>query len=286
MSNAASRTEDSTGQSNELATIAFVGCGNMAQALMGGLLAGGWPKQQLAVVEPYAQTRQDLARKFSISAHADAAIALNGADVVVLAVKPQVMKEVCESIKPQLPDALVISVAAGIRASDLARWLGTQRIVRTMPNMPALVHAGITGLAALPGAGTADRALADRILKAVGTTLWVDDESMLDGVTALSGSGPAYVFHFIEALQEAAAQLGFTSEQARELAIATFTGASKLAAQSSESAATLRERVTSKGGTTYAALTRMAEGGVKDNIIAGVLAAAARGKAMGDEFGK
>jgi pyrroline-5-carboxylate reductase len=280
MSNAPSPSE-----SSHQATIVFIGGGNMAQALIGGLLAGGWPKEQLLVVEPYAPTRADLVQRFSIEARESAADMLAGANVVVLAVKPQVMQEVCAALKPQWPDALVISVAAGIRAGDLARWLGTERIVRTMPNMPALVHAGITGLAALPGAGGADRALADRILKAVGTTLWVEDEDKLDGVTALSGSGPAYVFHFLEAMQEAAAQLGFTPEQGRELAITTFTGASKLAAQSSESAATLRERVTSKGGTTHAALTRMAEGRVKENIVAGVLAAAARGKAMGDEFG-
>jgi pyrroline-5-carboxylate reductase len=280
MSNAPSPSE-----SSHQATIVFIGGGNMAQALIGGLLAGGWPKEQLLVVEPYAPTRADLVQRFSIEARESAADMLAGANVVVLAVKPQVMQEVCAALKPQWPDALVISVAAGIRAGDLARWLGTERIVRTMPNMPALVHAGITGLAALPGTGGADRALADRILKAVGTTLWVEDEDKLDGVTALSGSGPAYVFHFLEAMQEAAAQLGFTPEQGRELAITTFTGASKLAAQSSESAATLRERVTSKGGTTHAALTRMAEGRVKENIVAGVLAAAARGKAMGDEFG-
>jgi pyrroline-5-carboxylate reductase len=266
--------------------LVFIGGGNMAQALVGGLIDGGWQAARILVVEPSAQARALLEARFQVAALAEAGAELASADVVLLAVKPQVMKEVCAGLKPYWKDALVISVAAGIRAIDLARWLGTQRVVRTMPNMPALVHAGITGMAALPSVSEQDHYLADCIMKAVGTTLWVEDEAMLDGVTALSGSGPAYVFHFIEAMQEAATQLGFTPQQGRELAVATFTGASKLAAQSSESAAILRERVTSKGGTTYAALSRMAQGNVKDNIVAGVLAAAARGKAMGEEFGQ
>lgn len=270
--------------------IAFVGAGNMAQALIGGLLAQGVPAEQIRAIEPYAPTREAVNEKFGVVADEVASDVLAQCTVWVIAVKPQVMREVCAELARHLsssrPHPLVISVAAGIRALDIARWLGVARVVRTMPNTPALVGAGITGLAALPAVGADDRCLAQALMGAVGDTIWVDDETMLDGVTALSGSGPAYVFLFIEAMQDAAARLGFSPEQGRQLAVATFVGASKLAANSTEPASVLRERVTSKGGTTYAALTTMGARGVKEAIAEGILAAAARSVELGDEFGR
>ena len=270
--------------------IGFIGAGNMAQALIGGLIGRGVAAERIRAIEPYAQTRDAVQAKYGIVVDEVASDALGACSVIVLAVKPQVMRAVCAEIAPHLQRGarapLIVSVAAGIRARDLGRWLDTDRVVRVMPNTPALVGAGITGMAALPGATADDRTLAEAMLLAVGEVVWVDDEAKLDGVTALSGSGPAYVFLFIEAMQEAAARLGFTPEQGRQLAVATFAGAAKLAAQSSEPASVLRERVTSKGGTTYAALTTMGERGVKEAIVDGVLAAAARSVELGDEFGR
>ena len=181
----------------------------------------------------------------------------------------------------------MLSIAAGIRGADLSRWLGGHgAIVRTMPNTPALIGQGITGMAALPGVSPSQREAADAIMRAVGATVWLDDESLIDPVTAVSGSGPAYVFYFIEAMQQAAQELGLSAEQGTQLAIATFTGAAQLAAQSPDPVSVLRERVTSKGGTTYAALTSMEASGVKEGIVKALLAAAARGKELGEEFGR
>jgi pyrroline-5-carboxylate reductase len=180
-----------------------------------------------------------------------------------------------------------LSIAAGIRAVDLSRWLGGHdAIVRTMPNTPALVGMGITGLAALPGVSVAQKEAAESILQAVGQTVWLNDESQIDAVTAISGSGPAYVFYFIEAMQQAAVELGLSAEQGKQLALATFAGATELAAQSAEPVSFLRERVTSKGGTTFAALTSMQNSGVQQAIVQALHAAAARGKELGEEFGK
>jgi pyrroline-5-carboxylate reductase len=205
----------------------------------------------------------------------------------VLAVKPQQLREVAERLRPLLGGQLVISIAAGIRAGDIARWLGGHtNLVRAMPNTPALIRAGITGLCALPGVGAGGRAGAERILGAVGQTLWLDDESLLDAVTAASGSGPAYVFYFIEALQDAALALGLAQGDARRLALATFLGAARLAADSAEEAAVLRARVTSKGGTTERAIGVLDEARVKQHIVRAVAAAAERSRELGDEFGK
>jgi pyrroline-5-carboxylate reductase len=196
------------------------------------------------------------------------------------------MRDALAPLGKRAAGALVISIAAGLDMMSLSRWLGGhRRIVRCMPNTPALIGAGITGLCALPEVGAADRALAERVLRAVGSTVWIDSEAQMDAVTAISGSGPAYVFLFIEALQQAAADLGFTPAQGRQLAIETVQGAAALAAQSDEPASTLRERVTSKGGTTEAALQMMAEMGVKDGIVAGCKAAEARGRELGKLLG-
>jgi pyrroline-5-carboxylate reductase len=211
--------------------------------------------------------------------------AVAGAAIVVLAVKPQQMRGACADISAAMGEqpALVISIAAGIETRSLQAWLGPRvPIVRCMPNTPALVGAGITGLIALHEVPQADRQLADAILCAVGSTLWFDDERQLDAVTALSGSGPAYVFHFMEAMLAAAAQLGLTEEQARTLTLATFSGAAALAQQSSEAPAVLRQRVTSPGGTTAAALGVMAEQGVAQGIMAGIVAAHRRSQELGD----
>jgi pyrroline-5-carboxylate reductase len=194
---------------------------------------------------------------------------------------------VVATIKPFLTSQLVLSIAAGIRAADISRWLGGhQAIVRTMPNTPALIGQGITGAYAMSGVTELQKESADALLRAVGETVWVTDEAQIDAVTAISGSGPAYVFYFIEAMQQAATELGLSAEQGRQLAQATFAGAAALASQSDEPVSLLRERVTSKGGTTYAALTSMEASGVKAALVKALHAAADRGGELGAEFGK
>lgn len=266
--------------------VVFVGGGNMAGALIGGLIAQGHAAADIAVVDPDDGQRARLAQRFPVAVHADAGAALAGAEVVVLAVKPQVMAAVAIPLAALVRDCLVVSVAAGIRASDLSRWLGGhRRIVRTMPNMPALIGSGITALAAAPGLSAGDRNHAQQILAAVGETLWVEDEALIDAVTAVSGSGPAYVFYFIEALERAAIELGFDRSQARQLALATFRGASELAANSDESAAQLRQRVTSPGGTTAAALAVLEQDGAAETVVKAVRAACRRSLELGDQAG-
>jgi pyrroline-5-carboxylate reductase len=259
----------------------------MANALIGGLLKTGFAAADIAVVEIGAEGRTRLEQAYDVRCYAAAEAAALDCDVVLLSVKPQQMREACTPLVPYLKQQLIISIAAGLRLADLSRWLGGyDKLVRTMPNTPALIGAGVTGLYASPAVSKAGRASAERILQAVGSTLWIADEAQMDAVTAVSGSGPAYAFLFIEALQEAAAQLGFTPEQARQLSIETALGAARLAAQSDDPASVLRERVTSKGGTTEAALRTMAERGVKNGIVAGILAADARGRELGDILGK
>jgi pyrroline-5-carboxylate reductase len=271
---------------NEL-KIAFIGGGNMAQALIGGLAGTLTAAANIHVVDVMPQTLAALAQRFGVTTATAPDEALASADVIVLAVKPQQMREVVAAVKPYVQSQLLLSIAAGIRAADLSRWLnGHQAIVRTMPNTPALVGKGITGAVAMAGVSDAQRQSADAILRAVGETVWIDDEAKIEAVTALSGSGPAYVFYFIEAMQQAAVELGLTAEQGRQLAQATFAGASELAIRSDEPVSLLRERVTSKGGTTYAALQSMESSGVKPAIVKALHAAAARGRELGDEFGK
>lgn len=266
--------------------ITFLGGGNMANALIGGLLKQGFSAADISVIDPGTAARSKLSESYAVNCVATADLLANVGDLLVLAVKPQQMKEAVTPLVGKLGDAVVVSIAAGLDLATLSRFLGGHRkIVRCMPNTPALIGAGITGLCPLPEVSADERAAADRVLSAVGSTVWIADESKMDGVTALSGSGPAYVFLFIEAMQQAAAELGFTPEQGRQLAIETVQGAATLAAQSTEPAATLRERVTSKGGTTEAALNKMAEMGVKAGIIAGVKAAEARGQELGKLLG-
>ncbi|HSD61554.1 MAG TPA: pyrroline-5-carboxylate reductase [Burkholderiales bacterium] len=267
--------------------ICFVGGGNMATALIGGMLQKGFDGAQVTVVEVVPEARERLARELGVRTTGDLAQGVAGADILLLAVKPQQLRELAEALRPLLGGQLVISIAAGIRAGDIARWLGGHtNLVRAMPNTPALIQAGITGLFALPQVGAGARAGAERILGAVGETLWLGEEAMMDAVTAVSGSGPAYVFYFIEALQDAAQALGFPPGEARRLAVATFLGSARLAAGSAEDAAGLRARVTSKGGTTERAIRSMDEAQVMRHIGRAVAAAAERSRELGDEFGK
>lgn len=264
----------------------FIGGGNMAIALIGGILKEGIAPGDIQVVEPLPEKRQLLAETFGVFCVSGTDTAVWGSELVVLAVKPQQMQEALAPLAGRLTHQIVLSIAAGLTLETLSRWLGGyRRIVRAMPNTPALIGAGMTGLCALPEVALSERLAAERILGAVGAILWVEDETMMDAVTAVSGSGPAYLFLFVEALQQAAEELGFDAEAARRLAIETTLGASRLAAASDDPVAALRERVTSKGGTTAAALEVMAQKGVAAGIVAGVKAAEARGRELAQQFG-
>jgi pyrroline-5-carboxylate reductase len=265
--------------------ICFIGGGNMATALIGGLLGKGFSAQQIAVVEINADSRAQLQRAFAVRAVESLVEGIAGSQIIILAVKPQQLRDVATQLAPLLSGQLLISIAAGIRAVDLSRWANTQAIVRAMPNTPALVRSGMTGMYALPAVGESQREQAQTILAAAGETLWVQNEAMLDAVTAISGSGPAYVFYFIEALQRAARELGFNAEEARRLSLETFLGASKLAAGSADDVGVLRARVTSKNGTTERALSSMAANHVAEHIVQAAKAAEARAREMGDELG-
>ncbi len=266
--------------------ITFIGGGNMANALIGGMLGQGFAKSDIRVVEPNADAGARLRGQYDIEVHSEAAPAALDCDLIVLAVKPQQLRAVAAGLAPHLKSQLVISIAAGVRAADLARWLGDHpRLVRAMPNTPAMVLAGVTGLYALPGVSAEERERAERVLAAVGAVVWVGSEAEMDTITAVSGSGPAYVFYFMEGLEEAAIAQGLSAAQARQLALATFAGAAKLAAQSAEDVATLRARVTSKGGTTERAIHTMEAAGLKQIIVAAVRAAAQRSRELGDELG-
>jgi pyrroline-5-carboxylate reductase len=267
--------------------ITFIGGGNMASALIGGLIKRGQPAADIRVFDPSAQQRDALTRNFGVHVHPALDATALDCDLVVMAVKPQQMFEAATSLAVWLRGQLVISVAAGIRASDLSRWLGGhQRIVRAMPNTPALVGEGVTGLAAPASLSAQDRADAQTVMDAVGRSVWVEPEARIDAVTAVSGSGPAYVFFFMEAMHKAALSLGLDDAQARTLTLATFSGAARLAGASDEPLSVLRERVTSKGGTTAAALAVLFERDVQGAIADAMAAACNRSAELGDEFGK
>jgi pyrroline-5-carboxylate reductase len=266
-------------------TIAFIGGGNMASAIIGGLLKSGHALERLIVVEPYEPQRAKLAADFGLTALAAADVSLEAADLLMWAVKPQLFAEAAAPCAPYVARALQLSVMAGIRSDTLVRATGAARVVRAMPNTPALIGQGIAGLYARPEVTPADKALVEQVLAPTGRTLWVEREIDLDAVTALSGSGPAYFFYFVEAMMDSAVELGLSAEQGRQLALATCAGAAALAQQSSETPATLRERVTSKGGTTYAALSSMQADGVAQAIQRAVKAAQQRARELGDEFG-
>ena len=265
----------------------FIGGGNMAQALIGGLLQRGLAlAEAVHVVEPQAATRTHLAQQWGVNTHADLASAPLAVDVVVLAVKPQQLREVVRPLAGRLQQTLVISIAAGIRAADIARWLGDYRcIVRVMPNTPALVGQGMSGLFALDGVSATERARAEQLLAAVGQTVWCAQESALDAVTAISGSGPAYVFYFLAALQQAGEQLGFDAATARQLALATCQGAVHLAQHSGTAFAQLQQNVMSKGGTTERAIVTLDAHAVAPAIVAAAQAAASRAAEMAEQLG-
>jgi pyrroline-5-carboxylate reductase len=267
-------------------SIAFIGGGNMASAILGGLIRQGLSAAQLTVVEPMAEARARLQQQFGVAALEHAGPALAAAGLVVWAVKPQIFKEAAAQARPHVAQALHLSVAAGIRSDSIAAWLGSERIVRAMPNTPALVGQGMTGLYARVAVSAPDQARAEQVIATTGASLWVTQERHLDAVTALSGSGPAYVFYFLEAMVQAGTEMGLDAQQARRLAVGTFAGAAELARASDEPLATLRERVTSKGGTTYAAITSLESDQVKASFVKALHAACKRAEELGDEFGK
>lgn len=274
------KTPDTTDQQ-----IAFIGGGNMASAIIGGLLKRGMSAAQIQVVEPFAEQRARLTGQFGVAVSEAPEASLARASMVVWAVKPQTFREAAGQAQAHVSAALQLSVAAGIRSDSIARWLGTERVVRAMPNTPALVGLGLTGLFARPAATAADRQAVEQVIRTTGEYLWLQEEAQLDAVTALSGSGPAYVFYFLEAMIKAGMDMGLSREQAHKLAVGTFVGASALAQASDEAPEVLRARVTSRGGTTYAALTSMEQDGVQQHFMRALQAARTRAGELGDEFG-
>ena len=272
--------------------ITFIGGGNMAFALVNGLIQQGYTAAQINFIEIDAERCRMIKEQFGINAVTTLSDGIEPVkqgenNVIVLAVKPQQMHGLTQQMAGKLDQHLVISIAAGIQATDLMRWLGGYpRVVRAMPNTPALVGAGVTGLYAAPEASEMDRRSASTIMEAVGTVLWVDEEEMLHTVTAISGSGPAYVFYFIESMQQAGIKLGLTSEQSRKLCLQTFQGAVRLANESPDEVSALRAKVTSKGGTTQQAIQSMDNNDVMNEIIMAIDAAFARSQAMSDADSK
>jgi pyrroline-5-carboxylate reductase len=281
-------------QNNSNAHITFIGGGNMGRALISGLLANGFESNQISVVEANPSTALKLHEDFGvqdIAALEQIAFDFSKNNVVVMAIKPQDFNLVAKVLAPKLKHVgasspLILSIAAGIRLKDMSRWLDHTRCVRAMPNTPALIGKGITGLFADATVNAFDRALAETICNAVGQAVWVSEEKLMDAVTAVSGSGPAYVFAFLEAMQSAGEKLGLDAHTARKLAYATLEGATQLAHNSDEHAGILRERVTSKGGTTAAALEVMKQHGWHEILEKAIDAASQRGKTMGDELGQ
>ncbi len=269
-------------------TIAFIGGGNMARSLIGGLIADGFDAGAIRVAEPDPDQRGELAAAFGVTALADNLEAVQGADAVVLAVKPQVIREVAAEIGQRAREegAVVISIAAGIRESDLSRWLGEGLpVVRVMPNTPSLVQTGATALYANSRVSADQRSLAESLMRAVGLTCWLDDEALMDAVTAVSGSGPAYFFLLMELMEDAGERLGLPRQTARLLTLQTAMGAAKMALESDDDARTLRRRVTSPGGTTEQAIKTLEEGGMADVVDRALRAAAERAGELGDQLG-
>jgi pyrroline-5-carboxylate reductase len=258
----------------------------MATALIGGLLGKGTQAAQIKVVEINPENRERLLNDYSVRSFETIADGIEGSQIIVFAVKPQQLRDVAQQLAPLLSGQFLISIAAGVLAKDIARWSNSQSVVRAMPNTPALIQSGMTGLYALPGVSPMQREQAQKILASVGEVLWLEEEAMMDAVTAISGSGPAYVFYFIEAMQQAALNLGLKADDARRLSLATFLGASKLATSSDEDVSVLRARVTSKNGTTERALLSLSSNHVAEHIAKAALAAAARSREIGDELGK
>jgi len=269
-------------------SIGFIGGGNMAASIIGGLLSDGFKASNICVAEPVDALRGQLAANFKIRTEADNNLVVNDVDVLVLAVKPQMMKSVTEQIagSVQGKKPLVISIAAGIRSHDLSRWLGDNvAVVRSMPNTPALVQSGAAGLFANEHVSETQREQAESILRAVGITVWLDNEQQIDAVTALSGSGPAYIFYVIEAMENAGIKLGLDANIARRLAVQTAFGAAKLALESPDDPSLLREKVTSPGGTTERALAVLKDGGLETLFTDALRAASDRAAELADQLG-
>ncbi|MET1024365.1 MAG: pyrroline-5-carboxylate reductase [Pseudoxanthomonas sp.] len=264
-------------------TVAFIGGGNMARSLIGGLIARGTDPSRIRVAEPVAELREGLAGQFGVQVFKAAAEAVKGAGLWLFAVKPQVMRGVSESLADiaQEDKPLVVSIAAGITAAQLSRWLGGDAaVVRAMPNTPALLGAGVTGLFATAQVDDAGRARTDTLLSSAGKTVWIADEAQMDAVTAVSGSGPAYVFLLAEAMEAAGIAQGLPAEAARALTLQTVLGAARMLTESGEAPAELRRRVTSPNGTTQAAVETFQAGGFERLTDAAIAAATARGKAL------
>jgi pyrroline-5-carboxylate reductase len=268
-------------------TLAFIGGGNMARSLIGGLIAQGLPGKQIWVSDPVAAQRASLSEQYGVQVTADNALAAGTAQVVVLAIKPQEMQSVAQQLAPSLKQhqPLIISVAAGIRADALQRWLGGLAVVRTMPNRPALNGCGVTGMFAPIQVSTAQRDLAQHIMGAVGKAVWVEQETLIDAVTAVSGSGPAYFFLLMELLEAAGVKLGLPQETARTLAIETAYGSGLMAREVADPPGVLREQVTSKGGTTEAALKVFAANDMQRIVSDAVNAAAQRSAELAEQLG-
>jgi pyrroline-5-carboxylate reductase len=262
--------------------MAFIGGGNMAGALIGGLRRAGRAAASILVVEPFEAQRDRLAQAHGVLAQAAADARLAQAATVVWAVKPQLFAEAAAPCAPYIWQALQVSVMAGVRSGAIVRASGAARVVRAMPNTPALIGRGIAGLFASEGVSAEQRAAVEALFAPTGRTLWVAREQDLDAVTALSGSGPAYVFYLLEAMVQAGVELGLPAAQARELAIATFDGAAALAGASAETPQTLRAQVTSKGGTTHAAISVLDQADVQASFVRALHAAAARARELGD----
>ena len=267
-------------------TLVFIGGGNMASAIIGGLCKSGREPQSIVVVDPGEAQRDKLRADFGVRTLAAADASLAQAALVVWAVKPQLFQTAAAPCAAHVAGALHLSVMAGIRSDDIARATGTQRVVRAMPNTPALIGQGISGLYAREGVTAEEKTSVEQVLAPTGQVLWVAREADLDAVTALSGSGPAYVFYFVEAMMQAATDMGLSAEQGKRLALATFAGATSLAAASDEPPQVLRGRVSSKGGTTYAALTSLEADEVKAAFVKALKAAQQRAHELGDEFGR
>jgi pyrroline-5-carboxylate reductase len=268
-------------------TLAFIGGGNMASSLIGGLLARGWRPDQIVVADPLPAQLEKLKADYGVRTTSDNTDAARGAEVIVLAVKPQELRAAVARLAaaPLTPDMLLISVVAGIRAADIQRWAGGRPVVRCMPNRPALQGRGMTGLYATAEVPAGRRELAQEILSAVGATLWIQREQDMDAVTAISGSGPAYFFLLIEMLQQAGVSLGLASDVSRKLAVETAYGAGFMAHEASEPPEVLRQQVTSKGGTTEAALMALEAHRVREIFTEALTAAARRSAQLADEFG-
>jgi len=265
--------------------IAFIGGGNMASAIIGGLLKQGMSPQHIDVVEPLVEAREKLQRSYAITAQGQSGPFLAQSGLVIWAVKPQSFKQAASDVAPHTANALHLSIAAGLRSDSLVRWLGSERVVRAMPNTPALIGKGMAGLFARAAVTRSDKDWVEQVMASTGEFLWFDTEEKLDAVTALSGSGPAYVFYFMEAMTSAGTEMGLTREQAHQLTIATFVGATALAQTASESPKVLRQRVTSKGGTTFAALASMEDSDLQAEFINAIYAARKRAQELGDELG-